>query len=404
MVSAPKPARTRVNEQSNQPRRHVLGEDLPALRQWLLDAGQPGYRADQILDWVYHKRAETFAQMTNLAKALRTWLTERADVYCSHIVAQRESVDGTRKLLLAWPDEQTTETVWVPEPERHTACLSAQVGCPVGCGFCASGLDGLLRNLTAGEIVEQALRIAGLVAASAASGTERDARLSNVVFMGTGEPLANYDAVVRAIRILNAPWGLGIGARRITLSTVGLPRQIRRLADEGLQLNLAVSLHAPEQKLRQRLVPWGKVPLTELLDACRYYFEQTGREITLEYVLLDGVNMEQQHAAELAKIARRLRCNVNLLRYNPAPGLPYGRPSSESAYTFQRELRKCGVNAHLRTSRGQDIEAACGQLRRRLAAESNSDAGPAYNVQRKEESERRVASADDMSAPRGEGE
>jgi len=390
-----------VSEQPNQRRRHLLGEDLPTLRQWLIDAGQPAYRAEQILDWIYNKRAESFEQMTNLSKALRTWLTERADIYTSRVVAERESTDGTRKLLLAWPDEQTSEAVWIPEPDRHTACLSVQVGCPVGCGFCASGAGGLQRNLTTGEIVEQALRIAHLVAASAPPAAEREPRLSNIVIMGTGEPLANYDAVVRAIRILNAPWGLGIGARRITLSTVGLPRQIRRLADEGLQLNLALSLHAPEQKLRQRLVPWGKVPLTELLDACRYYFEQTGREITLEYVLLDGVNMEPQHAAELAKIARRLRCSVNLLRYNPVPGLPYGRPSSETAYAFQRELRKCGVNAHLRTSRGQDIEAACGQLRRRAA---NSDAGPAYNVQRKEAPEKRIETAEDMPASRRRGE
>jgi 23S rRNA (adenine2503-C2)-methyltransferase len=395
-----------VSEPPDQPRRHLLGEDLPGLRRWLLDEGQPAYRADQIFDWVYHKRAATFDQMTNLAKTLRAWLAERADIYSSRVVTERESGDGTRKLLLAWPDEQTSETVWIPEPQRHTACLSAQVGCPVGCGFCASGVDGLQRNLTAGEIVEQALRIANLVAASAPPTEASNARLSNIVLMGTGEPLANYEAVVRAIRILNAPWGLGIGARRITVSTVGLPRQIRRLAGEGLQLNLAVSLHAPEQKLRQRLVPWAKVPLTELLDACRYYFEQTGREITLEYVLLDGVNMEERHAAELAQIARRLRCNVNLLRYNPSPGLPYGRPSSESAYAFQRELRKFGVNAHLRTSRGQDIEAACGQLRRRLAGPSgsNSDARPAYQVKEGEASENPIASADGRPAARERGD
>jgi 23S rRNA (adenine2503-C2)-methyltransferase len=400
-----------VSEQGNLPQRHLLGEDLPTLRQWVLDAGQPGYRADQMLDWIYRKRITTFAQMTNLAKAFRTWLAEHATIYRSRIVAERESVDGTRKLLLAWPDEQTSETVWIPEPERHTACVSAQVGCPVGCGFCASGLDGLQRNLTAGEIVEQALRIAALVASRASPPAAQDARLSNVVFMGTGEPLANYDAVIRAIRILNAPWGLGIGARRITLSSVGLPRQIRRLAEEGLPLNLALSLHAPEQKLRQRLVPWGKVPLPELLDACRYYFERTGREITLEYVLLDGVNMQPQHAAELAKITRRLRCNVNLLRYNPAPGLPYGRPSAESAYAFQRELRKCGVNAHLRTSRGQDIEAACGQLRLRATAgtpraadESNSDAAPAYYAQRTEASEMCTETAPDTLRSRGHGD
>ncbi len=369
-------------------RRHLPGEELPALRQWLVASGHERYRADQVADWVYTKGAETFEQMSNLSQALRTWLSERAEVYRSQVAAESASTDGTRKLLLRWPDDTAVETVWIPEPERHTACLSSQVGCPVGCRFCASGLQGVKRNLTAGEIVEQALRIHRLVAAQPAADGERGPRLSNIVLMGMGEPLANYDAVIRAIRILNAPWGLGIGARKITLSTVGLPKQIRRLAAEGLQLNLALSLHAPDQKLREELIPWGKVPLAEVLDACSYYFERTGREVTLEYVLLDGVNMEQRHAAELARIVHRLRCNVNLLRYNPVPGLPYGRPSAESAYAFQRELRDHGVNAHLRTSRGQDIEAACGQLRRRPAAPAegrvNFDAGESYTETRKQ--------------------
>ena len=174
--------------------------------------------------------------------------------------------------------------------------------------------------------------------------------------------------MLAAVRVLNAPWGLNIGARKITLSTVGLPKQIRRLAEENLQLNLALSLHAPEQRLREKLIPWGKVPLPELLEACRYYFEKTGREITLEYVLLTGVNMAPEHAVQLAKIVRRLRANVNLLRYNPVEGLPYERPSADAAYEFQRQLREQGVNAHMRTSRGRDIDAACGQLRRRVAS------------------------------------
>jgi 23S rRNA (adenine2503-C2)-methyltransferase len=182
--------------------------------------------------------------------------------------------------------------------------------------------------------------------------------------MGVGEPLANYEAVVRAIRILNAPWGLGIGARKITLSTVGLPKQIRRLAQEDLQISLALSMHAAEDDLRRELIPWGKVPIAELIAACRYYFERTGREITLEYVLLAGVNDRPQDAEALARACRQIRCNVNLLRYNPIPGLPYARPSGEATYEFQRRLRERSVNAHVRTSRGKDIEAACGQLRR----------------------------------------
>jgi 23S rRNA (adenine2503-C2)-methyltransferase len=183
-----------------------------------------------------------------------------------------------------------------------------------------------------------------------------------------GEPLANCDNVIKAIRILNAPWGGGIGARKITLSTVGLPKQIRRLAEEDLQINLALSLHAPDEQLRRELIPWGKVPLDDLLDACAYYFQRSGREITLEYILLEGVNNLPQHAVRLAAVARRLRCNVNLLRYNPVPGVPFVRPAAESAYEFQRRLREKGVNAHVRTSRGADIDAACGQLRRATRA------------------------------------
>lgn len=340
------------------------------LREWLVQSGQQRYRADQIVDWVYAKGADDFAEMTNLSKALRAWLGENAEIFRSRTQVESTAPDGTRKLLLSWPDETAVESVWIPAEGRHTACISSQVGCPVGCRFCASGVDGVVRNLTAGEIVEQSLRIARLVARSAVEQpeAERSPKLTHVVLMGMGEPLANYDAVVQAIRVLNAPWGLNIGARRITLSTVGLPRQIRRLADEGLQLNLALSLHAADEALRAELIPWGKVPLRELLAACRYYFEQTGREVTLEYVLLAGVNTARQQAARLALLARRLGGNVNLLRYNPVPGLPYERPTGEEAYAFQRELRARGVNAHVRTSRGADIDAACGQLRRRAAS------------------------------------
>lgn len=360
------------------PRRHVLGMDLPALGRWLAEEGQQRYRADQIASWVYTRYAAGFEQMTNLPKALRAKLAERADVYRARVVGESVSQDGTRKLLLAWPDGKTAETVWIPDRERNTVCVSTQVGCPVGCRFCASGIDGLQRDLSAGEIVEQALLIARLIARDAAEGPDPSGpgRLTNIVIMGMGEPLANYDAVMQAVRILNAPWGLNIGARRITLSTVGLPQQIRRLADEGLQLTLALSLHAPDDALRQKLIPWGKVTLVTLIDACRYYFERTGREITLEYVLLDDVNTQPRHAVKLAAIAKRLRCNVNLLRYNPVPGLPFDRPSAAVAQRFQEELRSRGVNAHMRASRGADVAAACGQLRRCVAGEADSAEGP----------------------------
>ena len=346
-------------------RQHLLGMDQATLREWLIAGGQQRYRADQILEWIHEKGVGAFDQMTNLSKLLRAWLTENADIERAQITKESVARDGTHKLLLTWPDDAAVETVWIPDGERNTVCLSSQVGCPVGCRFCASGLDGLQRNLSAGEIVEQAWRIRKLVAETGEPGQNR---LTNIVFMGMGEPLANYDEVIQAIRILNAPWGLGIGARKITLSTIGLPKQMRQLADEGLQLNLALSLHAADEKLRRELVPWSRGPLGELLDACAYYFSKTGREITLEYVLLDEVNTEKHHAERLAAIARRLRCNVNLLRYNPVPGMPYGRPTSRTALEFQRELSSRGVNAHVRTSRGQDVDAACGQLRRRAGA------------------------------------
>jgi 23S rRNA (adenine2503-C2)-methyltransferase len=344
----------------------LLGCDLAALERWLLDAGHPRFRAAQILKWIYEKNATAFETMSNLSKSLRAWLDQHALIYSGQVMRESVADDGTRKLLLAFPDGETAETVWIPSGPRNTVCLSTQVGCPVGCRFCASGLDGLRRNLSAGEIVEQALWIRLLIADQERADASTD-RLSNVVIMGMGEPLANYEQLVKALRIINAPWGLGIGARKITVSTIGLPKQIRRLAQEDLQLNLALSLHAPDDELRRELVPWGQVvPIAELIDACRDYFETTGREITLEYVLLDDVNMRARHADGLAKIAQRLRANVNLLRYNPVAGLPYRRPTSEAAYEFQRRLRERGVNAHVRSSRGREVDAACGQLRRSM--------------------------------------
>ena len=268
--------------------------------------------------------------MSNLSKPLRSWLDQQAIIYSSEVTRESASEDGTRKLLLSWPDGTAVETVWIPAEGRNTVCVSTQVGCPVGCRFCASGLDGLQRNLTAGEIVEQALRVRGRIG-EVSSQHDSAERLSNVVVMGMGEPLANYEQLVKALRIINAPWGLAIGARKITVSTVGLPKQIRRLAGEDLQISLALSLHAPDDELRRELVPWARgVTIADLIDACRYYFETTGREITLEYVLLEGVNMRPEHAAELARIAKRLRANVNLLRYNPVPGLPFARPAAEA--------------------------------------------------------------------------
>lgn len=362
---------------------HLLDLDLAALENHFDAAGLPRYRAGQVLEWVYQQFARTFDEMTNLPRALRTRLADEFDIYTSTIARRAVASDSVIKWLLQWPDGAACECVLIPDDDRRTACISSQVGCPVGCVFCASGLDGLERNLTCGQIVEQALRVARACALgddesppAAGDRVERPAarpvtqavpaRLSNIVFMGSGEPLANYGPVVRSIRTLHAEWGLGLGARRLTLSTVGLPSQIRRLAEENLPINLALSLHAPNEALRRKIIPWAALtPLSELIDACRYYFDRTGREITLEYILLGGVNDRPSHAEELARFTRQVRCNVNLIRYNPVDLLPYARPTAEAAKRFQHVLRARGVNAHLRRSRGLDIDAACGQLRRR---------------------------------------
>jgi len=239
---------------------------------------------------------------------------------------------------------------------RFTACISSQVGCPVGCRFCASGLTGLDHNLSAGRIVEQVWRLGRM---------EGVRRITNVVFMGMGEPLSNLSAVVPAIRTLNALWATGISARKITVSTVGLPKAIEKLAEQlNLPVTLALSLHAPNDDLRRKLIPWAEyTTVADLLGACRAWFERTGREVTLEYTLLRGVNDRPQHAEELAKIAATLRGNVNLIRYNEVAGLEFQRPHTEDVLDFQRILKARGIKAHIRASRGRDIAAACGQLR-----------------------------------------
>ncbi|MGB2987635.1 MAG: 23S rRNA (adenine(2503)-C(2))-methyltransferase RlmN [Phycisphaerae bacterium] len=321
---------------------------------------EPAYRATQILEWIYEHGVSGYEHMTNLPKALRARLLAELPIYQSTIKRRQESRDGTVKLLLGWPAGDASECVLIPDGQRRTACISTQVGCPVRCVFCASGLGGLERNLSAGQIVEQAMRVRELC--------DESARLSNVVFMGLGEPLANYDATVEAVRTINAEWGMGIGARKITVSTVGLPKQMRRLADENMQITLALSLHAPTDELRKRLIPWAEsVNLKSLIEAANDYFDRTGREVTLEYILLGRINDSEGNARELADVAKRMRSNVNLLPFNPVEGLPYRRPTDEAVGRFLSWLRARGVNAHLRRSRGLDIDGACGQLRRHTA-------------------------------------
>ncbi len=341
-------------------RTHLLDLGPGQLERRLAELGEPAYRARQVLAWAFGRRARDFGSMTDLPAGLRSRLAEGLAIRAGTELARSTAPDGTVKLLVRWADGSTTESVMIPDSRgrRRTVCLSTQVGCNVGCRFCASGIGGSLRNLTVGEVLEQALGVAELLA-------ERDERLSHVVFMGMGEPLANYDVTVEAVRRLNAGWSLGISQRRITISTVGLPKQIDRLAAEGLQATLALSLHAPNDALRAQLIPWAEgISLGELLPACRRYLDRTGREVTLEYCLLAEVNDRPEHAAELARIALDLAAHVNLLMYNPVAGLPFERPSRNRAIGFLKRLRAAGARAHLRESRGLEADAACGQLRR----------------------------------------
>ena len=368
---------------SASPHEHLLAVPLEAFEALCRKEGQPVYRACQVFEWIHRKGVLDFLRMSNLPRDLRDTWSRRWSIRTARELSRRVARDGTIKLLLRWPDGATSECVLLSDGRRRTACISSQVGCPVGCAFCASGLTGLQRQLTAGEIVEQVLWIRALAETGgktpeqvdddgqAASDSARvaPARLSHVVFMGLGEPLANYNNVIRAIRILNADWGPNLAARHITISTVGLPGPIKRLADEKLQVNLALSLHAPTDALRAELIPWAqRVRLDALVESARAYFERTGREVTVEYLLLAGVNDQPEHAHQLVKLCRRMRCNVNLIRYNPVAGLPYERPTSYAAHRFLERLRERGINAHIRRSRGLDIEAACGQLRRHVAA------------------------------------
>lgn len=304
--------------------------------------------------------------MTTFSREQQDILVRSFQFTDGEIDRRQDSADGTLKLLIRWPGGQVAETVMIPDAPRRTACISSQVGCPVGCRFCASGIGGVKGNLTSAQIVEQVYQL------NLAMGSPNEG-ITNVVFMGMGEPLANYNNVIGAVRVLHDPGCLNLGARRITISTVGVPQRMLDLADEGLPVNLAISLHAPNEELRRQLIPWAEhFSLPDILDAARGYFEKTGREVTLEYILLSGVNDRPVHAHELARLCKSLRANVNLIRYNEVAGLEFRRPATDDVLAFQKILRDGGVNAHVRKSRGRDIDAACGQLRRKAQQQSGS--------------------------------
>lgn len=322
----------------------------------------PAFRADQLLDWLFGKRVASYDAMTNLPANLRQRLA--ADFPLLPLASLRElgSGDTTRKFLFELSDRQRIEAVLIPaspalygeRSDRRTLCASSQVGCAYGCRFCASGLLGWKRNLSAGEIVQQIVTVERL------SGE----RIDNVVFMGMGEPLANFDALLRAIEILNAPWGCGIGARRMTVSTSGLVPQIRQLADAPVGVRLAISLHGATDATRDQIMPINRrYPLAELLDACSYWRERRKQRITFEYILINGVNDSLEEAVALAGHARRLGARVNLIPYNLVEGLPWQRPSLARQDAFLNHLTRHGALATIRREKGHDIAAACGQLR-----------------------------------------
>ncbi len=317
----------------------------------------PKFRGQQVREWLFKRRATTWEEMTNLPKALRAELASAVQLWTTTIVRHTQAEDGTEKLLLELAGGGQVECVLLRDRVRRTICISTQVGCGMGCVFCASGLDGVDRNLTTGEIVEQVLRLQQLL--------DDDERLSHVVVMGMGEPLANLDALLPALEEVHRPEGLGISHRRITISTVGLPEAIRRLARDNASYRLAVSLHAPNDELRNQLVPVNeKIGLESILAAVDDYFAVSGRRLTFEYVLLADLNDEPQHARQLAQLLAGREALLNVIPYNPVAGLPYETPSTQRQVEFRKILEAGGVRVQFRHLKGDQIDAACGQLRR----------------------------------------
>jgi 23S rRNA (adenine2503-C2)-methyltransferase len=335
---------------------------LSDLQSIVTAAGQPPYRATQLAEWLYHKRVITWDDMTDLPRALREKLAGDFTLHQLETVRVLGSADTTRKFLFRLNDGSLIESVLIPaspalygdRSDRRTICISTQVGCAYGCKFCASGLDGFSRNLQPNEIVDQ------VVAVERASGEKID----NIVFMGMGEPLANFDNLMSAIRIINAPWGLGLGARHITVSTSGLAPQVRRLADEPMQIRLAISLHGASDDVRSQIMPVNRrYNLETLLAACDYYVSRKKQRLTFEYILIEGINDADDQAHLLARHARRLSAKINLIPYNTVEGLEWSRPSRNRQEKFLSILKQHGVAATLRREKGHDIAAACGQLR-----------------------------------------
>jgi 23S rRNA (adenine2503-C2)-methyltransferase len=337
---------------------NLLDLDRKGLEGFFLARGEKVFRASQVMKWIYERGVTDFADMTNLSKALRSGLTDSASIQLPEVVADQLSSDGSRKWLLRLEDGNCIETVFIPEAGRGTLCVSSQVGCVLNCSFCSTAQQGFNRNLSTGEIIAQ------VWVAARALGSRADSNriISNVVMMGMGEPLLNYDNVVRAMQIMQDDFGFGLSRRRITLSTAGIVPAIRQLRQD-CDVSLAVSLHAPDDMLRNELVPLNrKYPIRELLAACRDYVGEGRRRVTFEYVLLDGINDTDAHASELVRCLEGVPAKVNLIPFNPFPGSNYRRSPRARVDRFFELLNRAGIVTITRKTRGDDIDAACGQL------------------------------------------
>jgi 23S rRNA (adenine2503-C2)-methyltransferase len=344
--------------------------------------GEPDYRARQLQHWVYQRLALSFGDMTDLPQFFRQRLEHEVRLHSLTPVHEQTGQDGTVKTLFALADGKTIESTLMGYPSdfgraRYTVCVSTQVGCPIGCPFCATGRQGFERNLTPGEIIDQVLYFASLLRDRLSEGRNNASMpvspVTNIVFMGMGEPLANYEALWQAVEILNSPGAFGLAARSMSISTAGLVTQIKRLSQEKLQIGLAVSLHASDNSIRDKLVPINrKYPLEQLIPACRQYCEMTGRRLSFEYALFDGINDSLQDARSLALLVKKMNCHVNLIAANRTTGQTFRSPAKETVIGFERELKRFNIACTLRQPRGLDIDAGCGQLRSRLGKRTES--------------------------------
>ncbi|MCL6570811.1 MAG: 23S rRNA (adenine(2503)-C(2))-methyltransferase RlmN [Bacillus sp. (in: Bacteria)] len=338
-------------------KKSIYSLELHQLKEWLLENDEKPFRAQQIFDWLYKKRAAIFEDMSNLSNGLREKLADHFQITTLKTVIQQTSTDGTIKFLFELHDGYSIETVLMRHDYGNSVCVTTQVGCRIGCTFCASTLGGLKRHLESGEIVAQVVRAQQVL-------DETDERVNSVVIMGIGEPFDNYDNMMSFLKIINHEEALNIGARHITVSTSGIIPGIYKFAEEKMQINFAISLHAANTELRSKLMPINKAyKLDDLMKAVRYYIDKTGRRVSFEYGLFGGVNDTLEHAEELADLLKEIKCHVNLIPVNYVPERNYVRTPRDKIFAFEKALKNRGINVTIRREQGSDIDAACGQLR-----------------------------------------